>query len=172
MLDEPDSCLPHTALEEAALYHDAREDGYFALLWHESAPVASKLPRRSSQSRLKVQRCYPLREMPQIIENLDSTRDIWISQAEFVRPNRRIVYLLRLGLNFVDLDYYKTAWKGCTPEALVNHLLGFCQDEAIPEPSLILFSGQGLQVKWLLERPCQELSFPAGTAYQDTWESA
>ena len=106
-----ESCPPLSGLEEAALYHDAGEQGFFSLLWLGNGAVASKLPRRASQGRPRVQRSYPLRVMPQIIENLDQNRDTWISQAEFIRPNRRVVYLLRLNLCFVDLDTYKTAWK-------------------------------------------------------------
>jgi hypothetical protein len=157
-------CL--SGLEEATLYHDVGEYGFFSLLWHGNGSVASKLPRTALQGRLKVQRSYPLREMPQIIEKLDPTRDTWISQAEFIHPNRRVVYLLRLNLCFVDLDTYKTSWKTYSPEAMANLIRGFCQDEDIPEPSLILFSGRGLQVKWLFERPLPRAALPRWNAVQ------
>jgi len=39
-----------------------------------------------------------------VIEALNQERDTWIFQAEFIKPNRRVVYLLRLNLYFVDLD--------------------------------------------------------------------
>jgi hypothetical protein len=104
--------------------------------------------------------------MPQIIENLDQTRDTWISQAEFIRQSRRVVYLLRLNLCFVDLDTYKTPWKSYSPEAMANLIRGFCQDEDIPDPSLILFSGRGLQVKWLFERPLPRAALPRWNAVQ------
>ena len=49
-----------------------------------------------------------------MIEALDQERDTWVSQAEFIKPNRRVVYLLRLDLCFVDLDaynlYYRKSW--------------------------------------------------------------
>ncbi len=68
------------------------------------------LPHLSS----KVQRSYRLSELPTVIEALDPARDTWISQAEFCKPNRRIVHLLRLSLCFVDLDTYKTGGSGAT----------------------------------------------------------
>src|SRR5512135_3721376 len=120
MSAEPEPSSRLTGLEEASLYHDAGEHGFFSLLWHENRPVASRLPRRGSQSHLKVQRSYPLRQMPQIVENLDPGRDTWISQGEFICPSRRVVNLLRLSLCFVDLDTYKTAWKDYKPEAMAN----------------------------------------------------
>lgn len=57
----------------------------------------------------KIQRAYRLGDMPKVIEALDQERDTWISQAEFIKPNRRVVYLLRLNLYFFDTDnlYYR-----------------------------------------------------------------
>ena len=39
-------------------------------------------------------------------------------------------------------------------------------DEGIPVPSLILFSGRGLQVKWLLDRPLPRAALPRWNALQ------
>src|SRR5512135_1487893 len=166
MSQSPEACLPLTGLEEASLYHDAREQGFFSLLWLGNGSESSKLARTDAKAYPRVQRSYPLRVMPQIIENLDQNRDTWISQAEFIRPNRRVVYLLRLNLCFVDLDCYKTPWKSCPPDTLANLLRGFCQDEDIPDPSLILFSGRGLQVKWLFERPLPRAALPRWNSVQ------
>lgn len=114
----------------------------------------------------KIQRAYRLGDMPQVITALDQERDTWISQAEFIKPNRRVVYLLRLNLCFVDLDTYKTHWQGTPPESLCNRVRGYCLDEGIPSPSLVLYSGRGLQVKWLLERPLPRAALPRWNAVQ------
>ena len=114
----------------------------------------------------KIQRSYPLATMPTVIDALDQERDTWISQAEFIKPNRRVVYLLRLNLCFVDLDTYKTPWAGTPPESLSQRVQGYCLDEDIPSPSLILYSGRGLQVKWLLERPLPRAALPRWNAVQ------
>lgn len=152
-----------TGLEEASLYHDVDQRGFFSLLWNSLNPA---LQDARGRPKAKTQKSYRLSQMPQVIEGLDETRDTWISQAEFIRPNRRVVYLLRLGLCFVDLDYYKGPWETHKPGAMANILRGFCQDEGIPEPSLILFSGRGLQVKWLLERPLPRAALPRWKAVQ------
>lgn len=120
------------------------------------------LPRLSS----KIQRAYRLSDLPTVIEALDQERDTWISQAEFIKPNRRVVYLLRLNLCFVDLDTYKTPWNGNPPEWLSHRVWGYCLDEGVPAPSLILYSGRGLQVKWLLERPLPRAALPRWNAVQ------
>lgn len=114
----------------------------------------------------KIQRAYRLGDMPKVITALDQERDTWISQAEFIKPNRRVVFLLRLNLCFVDLDTYKTPWNGTPPESLSQRVWGYCLDEGIPAPSLILYSGRGLQVKWLLERPLPRAALPRWNAVQ------
>ncbi|CAK0756936.1 hypothetical protein CCP3SC1AL1_2320002 [Gammaproteobacteria bacterium] len=130
-----------SSLEEAELYHDLETHGFFALLW--------KVP---SNEHLK-QRSYLISEIQTIIPRVDKNRDTYISQADFNVPCRRIVHLLRLGLCFVDLDYYKTEWNEKPPEQVAISVCNSCSEKGIPIPSLTLFSGRGLQVKWLLEKP-------------------
>ena len=126
-----------TGVEEASLYHDAGQHGFFSLLWCDPAkePLVERLRQEKRQLKLKlvavqdpasdhydptgdlakalevklsqcpkltpkVQKSYRLSEMPRVIEALDQDRDTWISQAEFIRPNRRVVYLLRLNCVF------------------------------------------------------------------------
>ncbi|RYF11816.1 MAG: replication protein [Deltaproteobacteria bacterium] len=127
--------------QEAAAYHDAKDFGYFSLL------VANPHNGRKEQSS------YLLAKMPQVIEAVDPSRDTWISQAEFNCPNRRVVNLLRVSLLFVDLDTYKmTAGDDRSPDCLAASVRFFCAEEGIPMPSILVFSGRGIQAKWLLER--------------------
>jgi hypothetical protein len=192
-----------SGIEEATLYHDPGQHGFFSLLWCDpaqeprieclrqekrqlklhlasvqdpesehydaSGKVAKALEAKLNKLpslKLKIQHSYRLSDMPQVIEALDPNRDTWISQAEFFRPNRRVVYLLRLNLCFVDLDTYKTPWKVYKPDVMASVIRGFCQDEDIPEPSLILYSGRGLQVKWLFEKPLPRAALPRWNAIQ------
>ena len=148
-------------LDEAALYHRAGDRGFFTLLWADSAAAPG-----NRQPVLKIQRAYRLDALPQVIEAIDPERDTWISQAEFGQPNRRIVHLLRLGLCFVDLDTYKTPWRDTPPESLLRRFLGYCGDEGLPHPSLVVYSGRGLQAKWLLERPLPRAALPRWNAVQ------
>ncbi|MBL8250745.1 MAG: replication protein [Candidatus Competibacter sp.] len=145
---------------EAALYHRASDHGFFTLLWAEASDSPEGRPA------LKIQRAYRLSAMAQVIAALDQNRDTWISQAEFCRPDRRIVHLVRLGLCFVDLDTYKTPWRETPPESLLERFLGYCGDESIPAPSLVIHSGRGLQTKWLLERPLPRAALPRWNAVQ------
>ena len=75
------------------MYHDSNRSGFFSLL------VDVRGEKRQSSHRLA--------DMPAILNLVDKTRDTWMSQAEFIRPNRRVVNLARLGLLFTDLDTYR-----------------------------------------------------------------
>lgn len=142
------------ALDEASLYHLPHSAAYFALLWRPYGQGPN-------------QHCYPLWQMPYILPRLDPSRDTWLSQAEFIRPNRRVVNLARISLLFADLDTHKVPWlAGQTPQQQVAALLYHCQQEGIPEPSLVVYSGRGLQAKWLLDHPLPRRALPRWNACQ------
>ncbi len=115
----------------------------------------------------KQQISYPIVELPFVIKNLDPKRDSWISQAQFYCKTRRIIHLQSLGLCFVDLDTYRSeGLKDKNIPAQVAALLYFCEVEGIPIPSLIIFSGRGLQAKWLLENALPRQALPRWNAVQ------
>ncbi len=112
------------------------------------------------------QRSYKLGELPRVVQLVDTTRDTWISQAEFTRPNRRVVNLWRIGLLFVDLDTYKVDMRG-DPEQIAQRLALHCDDVGIPPPSIVVYSGRGLQAKWLLESPVPRRALPRWNRCQE-----
>lgn len=142
------------ASSEAELYHPSSpRHGYFSLLWKDG-----------SQKR---QRSYPLSEMPTVLNLVNYSRDTWISQAEFVSPNRRVVNLARVGLLFVDLDTYKSELMSHRSTAeQIQTLHYWCADLGIPFPSLVVFSGRGLQAKWLLTNALPRAALPRWNACQ------
>ncbi|WP_334170178.1 hypothetical protein [Zoogloea sp.] len=105
--------------------------------------------------------------MPTILGMVDQTRDTWLTQAEFMRPNRRVVNLARVGLLFADLDTYRQPWAaGRTPEQLAAAVLYHCAQEGIPTPSLLVYSGRGIQAKWLLDGTLPRQALPRWNACQ------
>ena len=92
-----------------------------------------------------------------------------MSQAEFFKPNRRIVNLWRLPLCFVDLDTHKTDWGRLSPEPVSLAVRMFLGDEGIPPASLIIHSGCGLYLKWLFANalPSAALSADHNTKQTD-----
>ncbi|MDD2610952.1 MAG: replication protein [Giesbergeria sp.] len=143
---------PH---DEAQCYLDSSRQGFFSIL---VAPSLSSAKRQQS---------YRLAEMPTVLSGLDKTRDTWLSQAEFFRPNRRVVNLARIGLLFADIDSYRQDWaQGRSPERLATDVLFFCREEGLPPPSILVFSGRGLQAKWLIEGALPRQALPRWNACQ------
>lgn len=140
------------AADEAKLYHPGDRHGFFSLLFG---------------SHKKTQRSYPLTEMAQVLQLVDYTRDTWISQAEFTVPNRRVVNLARVGLLFIDLDTYNSEiMRGRTVQEQISTVHFWCADRNIPYPSLVVFSGRGLQLKWFLDSALPRAALPRWNACQ------
>ncbi len=141
--------------DEARCYLDASRRGFFSVLL------------RDEDWRNAHQRSYRLELMADVLKHLDPKRDTWISQAEFIKPNRRVVNLLRIGLLFADLDTYRNPnLSRLTPEQQAEYFVFCCEVASIPLPSLILFSGRGLQVKWFFDEALPRMALPRWNAAQ------
>jgi len=144
------------SIQEADSYH-SRGPGYFTLN-----------QRHPGNSRM-VQTPYRLDDLYTVLRLLDPSIDTWISQGEFFRKNRRVINLARIGLFFVDLDYYRIpSFEYCSPEHMTAVVLGYLEQEDLPPPTIIVSSGQGLQLKWVFEYPLISQALPRWNACQAT----
>ena len=111
-------------------------------------------------------------QLDQVCQLIGPETDLWISQAVFTTQSRRTVHVSHLDLNFVDLDYYKdfnaNPWaQGKGDKALAAAVCFFCQELNIPVPSIIVHSGQGLQLKWLYDAPIPRRALPRWQALEN-----
>ena len=141
-----------SALPEAVTLH-ADRPGFFSLL----VKPAASTPRQSS---------YRVDVLPQVLAALDPNIDSYMSQATFFRPNRRLVNLWHLPLCFVDLDTYKTAYGELHEEPLSLAVRQRLTDEGIPPASLVIHSGRGVYLKWLLKSPLPQAALPRWNSVQ------
>lgn len=148
------------AFAEASLYHDASRRGFVAI-------------RQSNFGLHGRQICCPVSQLRETLSRLAVTGDYHISQNEFAGPNRRKANLARICLVYVDLDPHlmlpsdPNAYKrNLEPEDMTADLLDTCDTTGIPRPSLIVFSGRGLHVKWILENPIPRKALPRWSAVQ------
>jgi hypothetical protein len=127
---------------EAFLYHDIERPGFVALLG------------RSAGGERRRQTVVPLARLPQALARCEGGQDQWLSVGEFYKPNRQAVNLWRMPAAFADLDTHNMpALATLSPDAQTEVLLQACEDRLIPPPSLVVFSGRGLQAKWLFVEP-------------------
>jgi len=139
---------------EHDFYHDARRHGFFALC-HKAG---GKLHQRS----------YPLQLMPEVLRAVDRSRDTYMSQAEFLKYNRLLINLARIGVLFVDIDFHTTEWRHHTPEQIAWLIKDECLQSGFPEPSAIISSGRGLYLKWFLNTAVPARALPRWNAVQRT----
>ena len=80
-----------------------------------------------------------------------STHHIYISQASFLSNNsRKIDDVASFSVSFLDIDgKFAKEDKDLTPYERANLIIEFCRAKAIPLPNIIVFSGNGIHVKWL-----------------------
>jgi hypothetical protein len=89
--------------------------------------------------------------------------DVFFSQNTFYKPQRRIENLRQLKALYVDLDFYLFNYH---PYWVLDKLEHEYYKQVIPEPNIIIFSGQGIVLIWLLE-PVPYKALPLWQAVQD-----
>lgn len=99
------------------------------------------------------QRVYKLGQMEYVLKHCNKDRDQYMSQAFFAKQNRRAINVSGITHAFVDLDIYHTDKAHFTQDQLVMAIRLFCEDENIPQPTMIIFSGRGYYLKWMWDTP-------------------
>jgi hypothetical protein len=89
--------------------------------------------------------------------------DIYFSQNTFFIPVRQIQNLRQLKALYVDLDFYLFNYD---PGWILGKLEHEFFGQVIPDPNIIIFSGQGIVLIWLLE-PVPYKALPLWQAVQD-----
>ena len=88
--------------------------------------------------------------------------DIYFSQNTFYKPSRQIETIRELRSLYVDTDCYLL---NLDPQWLLGKLQLEFFDQLIPEPNIIIFSGQGLVLIWLID-PVPYKALPLWQAVQ------
>ena len=83
----------------------------------------------------------------ELLEQDFNQENVYISINTFYSTFRRLEYIKELKAQFIDLDIYKT---GFTKEQIIMHLEADYFNKSIPRPNLIIDSGRGLYLIWLL----------------------
>lgn len=89
--------------------------------------------------------------------------DVFFSQNTFYRKARRIETIRQLRSLYVDLDFYIFNYD---PEWILGKLELEFYRQTIPEPNLIIFSGQGIVLIWMIE-PVPYKALPLWQAVQN-----
>lgn len=122
------------------------------------------LNRRSSPTSPLLETRFPVEQMPAVIdEALKAYRhdhDLYVSQHSYSTGRRTTPTLMSLNIGHADLDIYKTDWLGCSVDQIVSAFLKRLEAWGIPLPSYIVYSGRGLQPKWIWDGPLPPQALP------------
>ncbi|WP_035185834.1 replication protein, partial [Alteribacter aurantiacus] len=89
--------------------------------------------------------------------------DVYFSQNTFFKPQRNIENIRQLRSLYIDLDFYLFNYE---PDWILGKLEYEYFGQAVPEPNILIFSGQGLVLIWLLE-PIPQQALPLWQAVQN-----
>ena len=89
--------------------------------------------------------------------------DVFFSQNTFYRKSRRIETIRQLRSLYVDLDFYIFNYD---PAWILGKLELEFYKQSIPEPNMVIFSGQGLVLIWMIE-PVPYMALPLWQAVQN-----
>lgn len=117
---------------------------------------------KNSQTGRFVQQFYQPAELADHLTNVMG-EDVFFSQNTFYRKARRIETVRQLRSLYVDLDFYLFNY---TPEQILFWLEADYFNQSIPEPNLIIFSGQGIVLIWTIE-PAPYMALPLWQAIQN-----
>ena len=88
-----------------------------------------------------------------VLRAIGAALDTYVTQGTFTHPDRRAVHLAWLTHALIDLDIYKAGWQDAYPDDVVREVTGYCDDQDIPRPSIIVSSGRGYYLKWFWSTP-------------------
>ena len=122
---------------EQTQFHHTNTKGFVVLL------------QKFKNGKIK-QTSLPAIQLPnRIYELCRKDGDCWMSQNGFYRYNTRKIHDIgQLVTLFVDLDCYKL---NITPDEAIKKAYGFVDNKQIPRPSMVIRSGQGVQLIWRIE---------------------
>ena len=138
------------SIEEHAKLLCANLDGYIGIAYKEKTgeKFSQKFARNYDDFMNYIHR-IPLKEC-----------DVWVTHNSFYLPKRRTDCVRQLRALYVDIDCYKMH---LTPDSVLFWLEKDYFRRVLPEPNLVIFSGQGLQLIWHIE--------PEGKYSIKTWKS-
>jgi hypothetical protein len=145
----------NTSIEQArghVLFHHHDADGYITVA------------KRQKDGHFK-QYHYRIDELTEKLSEWIG-EDVYFSQNTFFIPFRRIENIRQLRSLYIDIDFYNVDWlKGLKPFQVLEQLKMDEFNKSVPEPNIVIFSGNGIVLIWLLE-PVPSQALPLWDAVQ------
>ena len=152
------------ALHEARHFHPRADDPDFPFLAFNWCSGGDEYMRQFSVPLARVE--WGIRQI--------GTRPNWqsehwfLSQAEFKARNRQQVNLWRVGGCWVDIDLCSPSDDCETRRQWLVRAFMACEEQDLPQPTLVVWSGNGLHLKWVFTSHLPAQAHPVWVACQST----
>lgn len=96
----------------------------------------------------------PFGKVAEAFNDLKGKADVYLCLHRFWGWRRRVDHVGQLQAFHVDIDHYKAPtkrYRSLSPALAARAVLQCLDDQAIPAPSFILFSGKGLLAVWMIK---------------------
>lgn len=144
--------LKTAAVEHGRRLHPADREGTVTLVTHLDGTRREKP--------------YSIAQLADILPALAGEPSVYLSAQRF-HHWRKIVLLKELSACYSDLDFYRVpALAGMRPMAVLDDVLAHLRKSSIPEPNLVVNSGRGLYLFWLVD-PVPRAALPRWNAIQN-----
>jgi hypothetical protein len=120
--------------QKHVLFHHSNADGWITIA------------KKQKDGKFK-QYHYQPEELAEELSNWLG-EDVYFSQNTFYKPQRQIENIRQLRSLYIDLDFYLFNYD---PSWVLHKLEHEFFEKTIPEPNVIIFSGQGIVLIWLID---------------------
>ncbi|EBF2934971.1 hypothetical protein FHH00_05100 [Salmonella enterica] len=137
----------NTDKKKRAYIHFFSKNKIFAYVDKKTNQVKEASTSNSSLSKLK-----------ETLSSLNNVVDVYgtVNQFTFTRKLENLIYTTMF---YSDLDIYHTEFKDISKEEFIEKVLNYCFENKIPEPNIIIYSGNGFYLKWLFSEKCNKYEF-------------
>ena len=97
----------------------------------------------------KRQRTYHVKDLAKVLDSIDLEQNSYYTLNRFFSFSRKKIHCSKITCLYSDLDTYKTEFKDLPIEEILELVLKECEKHYFPAPTSAMFSGRGLQLKWV-----------------------
>ncbi|MBR7523934.1 hypothetical protein [Pseudomonas juntendi] len=144
---------------EPLIYHDNADKKKRAYIhFFSKNKVFTYLDKKTNEEKTASTSNSSLSKLKATLTDLKDVVDVYatVNQFSFTRKLENLLYTTML---YSDLDIYHTEFKDISKEDFIEKVLKYCFENKIPEPNLIIYSGNGFYLKWIFSAKCNKYEF-------------
>lgn len=144
---------------EPLFYHDNADNKKRAYIhFFSKNKIFTYLDKKTNEEKKASTSNSSLSKLKETLTDLKDVVDVYatVNQFTFTRKLENLIYTTMF---YSDLDIYHTEFKGISKEEFIEKVLNYCFENKIPEPNIMIYSGNGFYLKWLFSEKCNKYEF-------------